>query len=671
VSLITATNLAKAYGAQDVFAGVELALPHGARAALVGPNGGGKTTLLRILLGYEEPSAGTVSRARGLTVGYLPQEAEGVLAGERTLWDEMLTVFAGLRAQEAELRRLEAAMARPAERDAALERYAVLLERFEHAGGYTYETRIRQTLAGLGFEADDLARPLGQLSGGQKTRALLARLLLEQPQLLVLDEPTNHLDIAAVEWLERVLNDWPGGLLIVSHDRYFLDRVATAVWELSGGQLERFSGNYSAYLVQRAERRAQQQRAYAGQQERLTKEWDYIRRNIAGQNTRQAKGRLRRLERELGARRGHRLREDQITGLEERPAEAQRLRLRLGVSHRSGDRVLETEGLVVGHRGDPPLFSAPDLLLWRGECAALIGPNGAGKTTFLRAILGELEPLAGRVRLGASLKIGYFAQTQNRLDGARTVVEELLRVRPAMRTSEARDYLAQFLFSGDDVFKRIEMLSGGERARVALAILALEGANFLLLDEPTNHLDIPAQEVLQAVLGDFPGTILLVTHDRYLVDALATQVWALDRGGLTLYSGNYADYLAARERAAIEAAARATARESAGERRAGERRAGERRAGERRAGERRAGERDAAAARARKAELRAQAARERRLAELEAEIAGLEAEQAALTEAIEAASAARQLDRVESLGIEYARVEAQLQARLAEWETQA
>jgi ATP-binding cassette subfamily F protein 3 len=489
------------------------------------------------------------------------------------------------------------------------------------------------------------------LSGGQMTRALLARLLLEGPQLLVLDEPTNHLDIEAIEWLEGTLKEWPGALLIVSHDRYFLDAVTTHVWELAGGALHPYNGNYSAYVLQRSERRAQEQRAYADQQERLAKEWDYIRRNIAGQNTRQAKGRLRRLERELGARRGHKLREDMLTGLKDRPIEQETLKLQLNAEFRSGERVLETEGLVVGHRGDPPLFECPDLLLRRGECAALIGPNGAGKTTFLRMILGELPPLAGRTRLGASLQVGYFAQTQNALDPARSVLDEIMRVKP-MRTGEARDYLAQFLFTGDDVFKATVLLSGGERARVALAILALQGANFLLLDEPTNHLDLPAQEVLQSVLGEFPGTILLVTHDRYLVDALATQVWALDRGGLRVYPGSYAEYLVARERGAAESSAAQEAAKPRGDR------------------EREKSEREKTDRETRQAE-RERKARAKRQAELEAHIAALELQLERLGASIEAATAQARLDRVQALGIEYAHIEAELEARLQEWGAQA
>ncbi len=521
MSLITAAQLAKSYGPDDIFAGLEVALPHDARVGLVGPNGAGKTTLLRLLAGLEEPSRGTVQRARGLRLGYLPQEA--ALYAEGTLWEEMLTAFDSLRAREAELARLEAAMADPQQYEAVMERYGPLQHQFELDGGYEYETRIRQVLGGLNFEPPDYDKPVAILSGGQKTRALLARLLLESPDLLILDEPTNHLDLHAVEWLETWLNDWDGAVLIVSHDRYFLDQVVGTVWELEFGRLEEYRGNYSAYLVQRAGRRERAQAEFEAQQAYIAREQDYIRRNIAGQNTKQARGRRARLERLLDAR-------DPNQALASNPRSAAQLKLDLRTSLRSGDRVVETHDLAVGYPDDRKvLFRAPDVLLWREECAALIGPNGAGKTTFLKTLLGEIPPLSGKVKLGSSLKVGYFAQAHEGLDPERTVIDEVLGVQD-MPPGRARDYLAKFLFTGDDVFKQVGVLSGGERGRVALAKLALQGANLLLLDEPTNHLDIPAQEILEAVLADFPGTILLVSHDRYLIDALATQIWSVRVG---------------------------------------------------------------------------------------------------------------------------------------------
>jgi len=569
MALLTATDLAKSFGSNDIFSSISLSVPQAARIAIVGPNGVGKTTLLRILLGLEEPGAGTIRKARRLSVGYLPQEA--TLTGGHNLWEDCLKAFEGLTELENELARLEGAMGDPHLADAALERYAKLQPEFEQRGGYTYETRIRQTLSGLGFEASDYDRPLNQLSGGQRTRAALARLLLSDPDLLVLDEPTNHLDIHAVEWLEGYLSQWRGATLIVSHDRYFLDRVVDHIWEMRPDRIEVYRGNYSAYLQQRQERWERRQALYESEKARLEKELDYIKRNISGQNVQQAKGKLRRLSREIQAieRLGveavqsqswmqiseqieisaHPMSVDEL----ERRIRALRgpshrpplLRLHLKTSQRSGDLVLRTRDLAIGYADEGrPLFSAPDLLLKRGEVAAVIGPNGAGKTTFLKTVLGLMPPFEGEVHLGASLHIGYFAQAHEDLNPERTLVQEVEAVAPNMLLAETRDYLAKFLFSGDDVFKKVAALSGGERGRLALAKLSLERANLLLLDEPTNHLDIPSQEILQEVLSAYQGTILLVSHDRYLIDALGTQIWEILPGEATLqvFEGSYTQY---------------------------------------------------------------------------------------------------------------------------------
>jgi ATP-binding cassette, subfamily F, member 3 len=647
VSLLTGTQLAKSFGPDDIFAGVNVAIPYGARIGLVGPNGAGKTTLLRMLAGLDEPTAGVVQRARGVRVGYLPQQAS--LESQGSLWQAMLEAFAGLRETEAELARLEAAMADPAQYEAVMEAYGPLQHQFELDGGYTYETRMRQVLGGLNFEPHEYQRPVAILSGGQKTRALLARLLLESPDLLVLDEPTNHLDIHAVEWLESWLAGWDGAVLAVSHDRYFLDQATNVIWELEFGRLEEYRGNYSAYLAQREDRRARQASEFQAQQASIEKEQDYIRRNIAGQNTRQARGRLRRLERLTEGRDAH------VT-LAAKPRTAARLKLDLQTSLRSGDRVIETDGLAVGYRDDGKvLFEAPDLLLWREECAALIGPNGAGKTTFLKTLLGDVPPLAGRVRLGSSLKVGYFAQAHEGLDPERTVMGEVLSVQD-MPIGRARDYLARFLFTGDDVFKRVGVLSGGERGRVALAKLALEGANLLLLDEPTNHLDIPSQEILEEVLADFPGTILLVSHDRYLIDGLATQIWALEEGSLEVFKGNWSEYAGWRQARdglpgpAAEAAPR-------GAKIPASKRAPTRTASSEQAEQRK-----------QKADERKRAAR---LAELEDLIAAQEQRLAELARSLEGAGSDADVERVRQLGEEYAAVQAELSARLVEWESLA
>ncbi len=625
MAILTASKISRSFGAHDIFWDVSVALPHGAKVAMVGPNGTGKTTLIRILIGEDRPSAGEVHRARGISVGYLPQEAEYAFEdSQQTVWNEMLTVFAPLRVQEHALRTMEAQMGDPDPPADLIKRYGSALERFEHAGGYEYELRIRQVLQGLGFSSSDRAMPIAHLSGGQKTRALLAKLLLRTPELLVLDEPTNHLDIQAIEWLETQLINWSGALLVVSHDRYFLDRVVNRVWELNFGGIETFRGNYSAYVQQRADRAERRLSEYQSQQAFIVKEEDFIRRHIAGQRTKEAQGRRKRLER---------LKRDRLLA---RPMDNQKLKLRLSAARRSGDIILQTENLVVGYSADEPLFHANDIDFRRTECAALIGPNGTGKTTFLKTILGQMPPLAGKLRLGASLDIGYFAQVHDNLNMERTVLDEIL-AHHAMLISEARNYLARFLFSGDDVDKVVGSLSGGERGRLALALLMKKNVNFLLLDEPTNHLDIPAQEVLELVLKEFDGTVLLVSHDRYLVSRLASQVWVLEGDRLGVYDGGYAAYLAAREREEQERSV-LRLRESRPDPRDRRRRP---------------------AAKGR--------AREARQAALEQAISDLETRLSVLGANLETAGSSQKFDKVRQLGLEYNAVEEELQSYLTEW----
>ena len=532
MAVLTISNLGKSFGADEIFSNISFSVSKKARIGLVGANGVGKTTLLRIIVGEDDPTEGQAQFARGVRIGYLPQRAQ--LNSELTLWQECKQVFADLLERQKELSTLEEQMSLADNHtQELLELYGRLQQTFEYSGGYEFETRIHQMLSGLGFSKEDENRPIVHLSGGEKTRAFLAKVLLQAPDILMLDEPTNHLDIAAVEWLESFLNDWNGAMVIVSHDRYFLDQVASSIYEMTPA-LEVYKGNYSAYLVQRAERYSRRLAEFEAQQEFIDKEEDYIRRNIAGQNTNQAKGRRRRLERLLE--------ESKITPP---PSVRRRMALQLVNSERSGELILRTRDLEIGYLDEEkPLFTTSDLLLKRKEVAAIIGPNGAGKTTFLKTILNQIPAFSGEVILGASLKIGYFAQAHEGLVPERTLMEEISAVMPKWLPAEIRDYLAKFLFTGEDVFKTVELLSGGERGRLALAILALQGANLLLLDEPTNHLDLPSQEILQTMLGDFNGTILLVSHDRYLIDALATQIWEVVPGQskLRIFEGSYSEY---------------------------------------------------------------------------------------------------------------------------------
>ncbi len=536
MSILTAHHITKSFGAHDVLRDVALSLAHGQRAALVGPNGAGKTTLLHILAGMDEPTSGAVHRARGQTVGFLPQHADQELSEVTTLHDLMRSVFAQLDRLAAQMRELEHALADPDQHDAAMEKYSKIAEQFEHAGGYTFELRIEQVLSGVGFDLGDLDKPVNILSGGQKTRALLARLILLDPDVLLLDEPTNHLDVSAVEWLEATLRDYHGALILVSHDRYFIDAVADTVWDMQAGQIESYRGNYTDFLIQREERLEFQAKEYERQREFIAKEEEYIRRNIAGQNTRQAQGRRTRLDRLK-----------QSSDLIKRPETRKAMRFQLSSQPRSGDIVLRARNLSVGYQDDrKSLLTCDQIFLYRNQRVAIWGPNGAGKSTFLKTVLGQIPPLNGEIELGSSVKVGYYAQAHELLDPNDSVLNTILKVQN-MPVSKARGLLGSYLFSGDTIDKRIGDLSGGERGRVALAVMSLQGANVLLLDEPTNHLDLNSQEILQDALADFEGTLLLVSHDRYLVDALATHVWAIEDNRITVYEGNYSEFIAQRE----------------------------------------------------------------------------------------------------------------------------
>ena len=528
--LISAQKLSKSFGAEDIFSELTLSIPRGAKIGLVGPNGSGKSTLLQILMGIIPSDSGTVQRAKKMTIGYLPQNFEAEF--EKSPYQECLSVFSDLILMKGKLNQMEQDLANGNNVSELLSSYGNLQNTFESRGGYVFETRIHQVLQGLGFSKSEENRPWYQLSGGQKTRAYLAKILLMNPDLLILDEPTNHLDINAIEWLESFLKEYKGGALIVSHDRYFLNQTVEVIWELDSS-FEIYHGNYDAYLQQRQARYERQKAQFESQQEFIAKEEEYIRRNIEGQNTRQAQGRRTRLERLLE--------ESKITN----PILHRKIQTNLSSSIRSGDIVLRTKNLEIGYLDDhKKLISIPDVVLQRGECVAILGPNGVGKSTFIKTILNEIPPLAGEVEMGANLKVGYFAQAHEKLNPKATLMDEITAAAPQMLPAEIRSYLARFLFTGDDVFKTTETLSGGERGRLALAILALQNANLLLLDEPMNHLDLEAQETLQALLKDFNGTILLVSHDRYLVDAIATQIWEVnpDKKTLEIFRGNYSEY---------------------------------------------------------------------------------------------------------------------------------
>ncbi|HNY19549.1 MAG TPA: ABC-F family ATP-binding cassette domain-containing protein [Flexilinea sp.] len=528
--LISAQKLSKSFGAEDIFSELTLSIPRGAKIGLVGPNGSGKSTLLQILMGIIPSDSGTVQRAKKITIGYLPQNFEAEF--EKSPYQECLSVFSDLILMKSKLNQMEQDLTNGNNVSELLSSYGNLQNTFESRGGYVFETRIHQVLQGLGFSKSEENRPWYQLSGGQKTRAYLAKILLMNPDLLILDEPTNHLDINAIEWLESFLKEYKGGTLIVSHDRYFLNQTVEVIWELDSS-FEIYHGNYDAYLQQRQARYERQKAQFESQQEFIAKEEEYIRRNIEGQNTRQAQGRRTRLERLLE--------ESKITN----PILHRKIQTNLSSSIRSGDIVLRTKNLEIGYLDDhKKLISIPDVVLQRGECVAILGPNGVGKSTFIKTILNEIPPLAGEVEMGANLKVGYFAQAHEKLNPKATLMDEISAAAPQMLPAEIRSYLARFLFTGDDVFKTTETLSGGERGRLALAILALQNANLLLLDEPMNHLDLEAQETLQALLKDFNGTILLISHDRYLVDAIATQIWEVnpDKKTLEIFRGNYSEY---------------------------------------------------------------------------------------------------------------------------------
>src|ERR671929_1621565 len=526
--LFRLSEVHKSYGTQDVLRGASLQVNPGEHVGLVGRNGAGKTTLFRLITGEESPDRGDVVRARGVRLGLLEQHVD--FEPGTTVHEAALAAFKELQDIEHEMHQLEHRMAEASEDlDAVLERYSELQHEFERLGGFEYAAKAEAILQGLGFEREAWTTPAEILSGGQKNRLGLARLLLAEPDVLLLDEPTNHLDVSAVEWLEEFLAAYKSAYVIISHDRYFLDRACTRIVEVELGKAVSYQGNYSHFLVEREERREIQQRAYENQRHLIAKTEEFIRRNIAGQKTKQAKSRRKMLEK---LERVDAVRPDQASG-----------NFQLQKVERAGTYVLTVKDASIGYPGKL-LAEGITFILRRGECLGIIGPNGSGKTTFLKTALGKLPQLAGEVRWGANVSVGYYAQQLDDLDERNEVIMELRRVAPASATAgELRNFLAQFLFTGDDVYKHVIDLSGGEKGRLALAKLIYSRVNVLVLDEPTNHLDIPSREALEEALDAYDGTIVTISHDRYFLDRVATQILALDgEGGAEHYDGDYTEY---------------------------------------------------------------------------------------------------------------------------------
>jgi ATP-binding cassette subfamily F protein 3 len=526
--LFRLSEVHKSYGTQDVLRGVSLQVNPGEHVGLVGRNGSGKTTIFRLINNEEPPDRGDVIRARGVRLGLLAQHIH--FEAGSTVHESALAAFGHLQQIEHEMHELEHRMGEaPDDLDKVLERYSDLQHQFEREGGFEYTAKAESILQGLGFDRTTWTMETEKLSGGQQNRLGLVRLLLAEPDVLLLDEPTNHLDVAAVEWLEEFLQDYPAGFVIISHDRYFLDRSCRRIIELENGRASSYTGNYSDYLVEREERREAQQRAYDNQQQLIAKTEEFIRRNLAGQKTKQAKSRrtmLAKLER-IDA-----VRADQSSG-----------DFRLRSIERAGNHVLTADQTTIGYP-DKVLARDISFVLRRGECLGIIGPNGSGKTTFLRTILKQIPALAGEIRWGTKVQLGYYAQQLDDLDDRNEIIVELRRVAlPGATAGELRSFLAKFLFKGDDVYKHVRDLSGGEKGRLALAKLIYSRVNVLVLDEPTNHLDIPSREALEEALDAYEGTILTISHDRYFLDRVATQILALDGEGVAEhYDGDYTEY---------------------------------------------------------------------------------------------------------------------------------
>lgn len=516
-------GLGKSFGVRQVFSNVSFEIKEGDRIALVGPNGAGKSTLLKCILGIEELDEGQVVMSPVASIGYLQQD---VNLGDASLAEEIETAWEDVHALENKLQELTTYLETHEASESDLQRLDYLQNRLEWLGGYDYEQKTKRIVYGLGFTDEDLYKPANAFSGGQKTRINLAKALVRRPDFLFLDEPTNHLDMEMLEWLEGYLSSYRGGILIVSHDRYFMDRIVTGVVELDHHKATTYRGNYSRYLAQREERLKADTIAYEKQQEYIKKTEEYIDKYRAGIKSKMARGRqsqLNRLERL------------------EAPETSHSLDFKFPLAAMSADKVLVLDHVSIGYKTDVPIIDDVSMVVRRGESVALIGPNGAGKSTMVKAIVGELFPTEGHIDIGNRVQVGYFSQEHEELHDRWQVVDEIIN-NYNFTEEKARNVLGSFLFKGDDVFKLVGDLSGGERARLALLKLFLQGDNFLILDEPTNHLDVPTREIVERALQQFGGTCFIISHDRYFLDQVSTRTLVLENKGFTEYLGNYSYY---------------------------------------------------------------------------------------------------------------------------------
>lgn len=526
-------GLKKAFGVDELFHDVNFEVNRGERVGFVGANGAGKTTLMKILMGREEADSGLVQFDRADTIGYVEQQVD---FGEGTLYEEFRRAFDDIIELAERKRALEKKIAVQHDEETMTD-YSKVVEQFERLEGYDFESRIRRIAFGLGFSEAEFDKEVRHFSGGQKTRICLAKALLREPDFLFLDEPTNHLDIHMIEWLEDFLRTYRGGVLLISHDRYFLDKAATRILELDHKTVTSYAGNYTYYMKVKTQRRAALQSAYEKQQEHIRKTEEYIRKYKAGIKSKQARGRQSQL--------------DRLERIVVPPEDASFNYFALNAPPECAQRVAELEDVSASF-GVHEVFKHVSLLIRKGDGVALVGPNGAGKTTLLRILVGEMQSPSGRVKIGSRVKIGYFSQQHEGLHRENTVLDEIM-YEYGLEEEQARKYLGAFLFHGDEVLRRIGAMSGGEQSRVAFLKLMLTGANFLVLDEPTNHLDIPAREAVEEALMAYPGTFLTVSHDRYFLDKVANCTLELENGKLTEYMGNYSYYLMKKELAAAEA----------------------------------------------------------------------------------------------------------------------